>query len=89
MIDTKDIFQIIAKEAETDAAGLTLDTKLADLYLQSIDMVELVFAIEDQYDIEIPYSPNPQNSAGVAFEAIGDIVAAVDKLVAEQHAATA
>ena len=86
MIDTKDIFQIIAKEAETDAAGVTLDTKLADLDLQSIDMVELVFAIEDQYDIEIPYSPNPQNSAGVAFATIGDIVTAVDRLVAEQHA---
>lgn len=87
MINEKDVFEIVAKQAKTDAAKLSRDTKLADLELQSIDVVELVFAIEEKFDIEVPYSPSDQNAAGISFQSVGEIVDAVDKLVAEQHPA--
>ena len=89
MIDQKDIFEIVAKQAKTDPAALSRETKLADLNLQSIDVVELVFAIEEKFDIEVPYSPSDQNAAGISFTSVGEIIDAVDKLVAEQHPQTA
>ena len=85
MIDTKTIFEIVAKQAKTEPAALRRDTKLSDLDLQSIDVVELIFAVEEEFDIEVPYSPSDQNTAGISFATVGDIIDAVDKLVAEQH----
>lgn len=87
MIAEHAIFEIVAKQAKTDPATLGRGTKLTDLDLQSIDVVELVFAIEEKFDIQVPYSPSDQNTAGISFDTVGDIVDAVDKLVAEQHPA--
>ena len=89
MINEKDIFELVAKQAKADPAVLRRETKLADLNLQSIDVVELVFAIEEKFDIEVPYTPSDQNAAGISFQSVGEIIDAVDKLVAEQHPQTA
>lgn len=80
-----DIMEIIASQAKVDVAALKQDTKLSDLNLQSIDIVELVFALEDKFDITVPYNPSDLNSAGVSFETVGDVVDAVKRLEAEQH----
>lgn len=87
MINQHDVFEIVAKQAKTDPAALNRDTKLADLNLQSIDVVELVFAIEEKFDIEVPYSPSDQNAAGISFSSVGEIVDAVARLEGEQHPA--
>lgn len=79
-----DIIEIVAKQAKVEAATLNRDTRLAELDLQSIDIIELIFAIEDKFDIEVPYSPNDLNSAGISFETIGDLASAVERLFAEQ-----
>jgi len=87
MINEQDIFDIVAAQAKADPASLTGETKLTELNLQSIDVVELVFAIEEKFDIEIPFSPSEQTTAGISFQTVGEIVAGVSKLVAEQHPA--
>lgn len=81
-----DIFDIVAKQAKADRATLKRDTKLSELDLQSIDIIELIFAIEDKFDISVPYSPNDLNSAGISFETVGDLIDAVERLTAQQHA---
>jgi acyl carrier protein len=80
-----DILEIVAKQAKVDVATLKRDTRLSELDLQSIDIVELVFALEDKFDIAVPYSPSDMTSAGISFETIGDIVDAMDRLNTEQH----
>ena len=77
-----DIFDIVAKQAKVDRATLKRDTHLSELDLQSIDIIELIFAIEDKFDISVPYSPNDLNSAGISFETVGDLIEAVERLVA-------
>ena len=79
-----DIFDIVAKQAKADRATLTRETKLSELDLQSIDIVELIFAIEDKFDISVPYSPNDLNSAGISFETVGNLIDAVERLTAQQ-----
>ena len=86
MVNENDILDIVAKQAKVDCATLKRDTRLSELDLQSIDIVELIFAIEEKYDIEVPYTPNDLNSAGISFETIGDMINAVERLTAEQHA---
>ena len=85
MVNDTEIMEIVAKQAKVDSATLKRDTRLADLDLQSIDIVELVFAIEEKYDIEVPYTPQDLNSAGISFETVGDLTNAVARLTAEQH----
>jgi acyl carrier protein len=86
MIDEKDVLEIVAKQAKVDPATLKRDTRLADLDLQSIDIIELIFAIEEKFDIEVPYAPSDLNSAGISFDTIGDVIAAVERLTSGKQA---
>ena len=49
------IKSLLADQLDTDAEGLTLDTNIADdLGADSLDVVELLMAIEDEFEVEIP-----------------------------------
>jgi acyl carrier protein len=89
MVNESDILEIVAKQAKVDSATLKRDTRLSELDLQSIDIVELLFAIEDKFDISVPYNASDVNAAGISFETVGDLIDAVERLIAEQHASKA
>ena len=47
--------EIIAEQLSCDAATITLETSFKDdLGADSLDLFELVMALEDEYEIEIP-----------------------------------
>lgn len=49
------IKEILAGQLDVDAEEISLDTKIAeDLGADSLDVVELLMAIEDEFDVEIP-----------------------------------
>lgn len=48
------IFSIIAKEGSIDASRITLDSTLKDLEIASLDAVQIIFEIEDKFDIQMP-----------------------------------
>ena len=49
------IKEIIVEQLQVDASEITLDTNLIkDLSADSLDAVEIIMAIEDEYGIEIP-----------------------------------
>ena len=49
-----EIVAILARETAIDAGKFAPDTKLTDLDIASIDLVQAIFAIETKFDIEIP-----------------------------------
>lgn len=75
----EDVKTIIAQQVENPPAELTADTKLADIGIESLDVIEIVFALEEKFDISIPFNAN--ESATEAFETIGQVADAVKKLV--------
>lgn len=79
-----EVIEIIAKQAKVDAATVTRETELADLNLESLDSIELVFALEEKFNIEIPFNANEPNSAGISFTTAGNVIDAVAQLVNEQ-----
>jgi len=81
MADIADrIVEIIAKEAKLDAAKLTLDTRLEELKIESLDLVQILFAIEDEFDVYVPY-----NDEAYKLETLRDVVDGVNRLIAEKQ----
>ncbi|MCW5774005.1 MAG: acyl carrier protein [Rhodospirillaceae bacterium] len=74
------IFDIVAKEARLDRASLTLDTKLEDLKIESLDMVQILFGIEDAFDVYVP-----QDDQSFKLATLRDVVDGVKKLIAAKQ----
>ena len=81
-----DVLEIVAKQVKADRTKVTRGTSLADLNIQSLDLVEIIFSIEDKFDIEVPYNANDPRSAGVTFQTVGDVIDAIVKLITERGA---
>ncbi len=81
-----DVLDIIAKQAKVERATMTRKTSLAELNIQSLDLVEIIFALEDKFDIEVPYNANDPGSAGVSFQNVGDVIDGIAKLIAQRDA---
>ena len=76
-----DVYDIIAEKSAVDRSKLQRDAKLSDLEIESLDVVEIVFAVEEKFDIHVPYNANDQEAE---FETVGDVVNAVQKLIDEK-----
>ena len=81
-----DVLDIISKQAKVERATLTRRTSLAELNIQSLDLVEIIFALEDKFDLEVPYNANDPKSAGVSFANAGDVIDGIAKLIAARDA---
>ena len=87
-MSTRDqIIEIVGKHTTVDTAEITEESTLDDLNIESLDLVEIIFEIEEAFDIEVPYNANEGGSPGIDLNSIGDVVAAVQKIVEEKDAA--
>jgi acyl carrier protein len=80
----REVIEVIAKQAKVEPGKVARETELADLNLESLDSIELIFALEEKFNIEIPFNANEANSAGISFSTAGNVIDAVAKLVDEQ-----
>lgn len=60
---TARVIAIIADQAMIDLADISADTALADLNLDSLVMVEIVFALEEAFDVTVPFNANTGEAA--------------------------
>jgi acyl carrier protein len=68
-MDIKDrVIKIIAEQAVLEPSDVTMDSTLEDLGIDSLGLVESIFAIEEEFDIS----------------SVSSIIAGIEKLVAEQ-----
>lgn len=73
------VMAIIVEQLGVDALKVTPEASLGDdLGADSLDMVEVIMALEEEFDIEIP----DEDAEGI--EAVGDVVAYIRKRIAEQ-----
>lgn len=67
--------EIIAAFKEIDPATITVDTKLEDLEMDSLDALNLVFELEEAFDITIP------DEQAFETKTIGEMVSGIEKLL--------
>ncbi|MDX5357452.1 MAG: acyl carrier protein [Rhodobacterales bacterium] len=80
------VIAIIAEQAVLDVADVTMDSTLESLGIDSLGLVESIFAIEEAFDVSVPFNANDPSQSDFDISSVASIVAAVEKLVAEQHA---
>jgi len=77
---------IMAEQAGLDLVDVTLDSSLESLGVDSLGVVEAIFAIEEAFDISVPFNANAPQDSGFDLTSVGTICAAVQGLIDSQAA---
>jgi acyl carrier protein len=72
---------IIAEQALVDQAEVTDATTLEDLGVDSLGLVESIFAIEEAFDVSVPFNANAPQESEFDISNVGAIIDAVRGLV--------
>jgi len=85
-VDTKTVedkvIEIVAKQRRVDPSTLSLGDRLEDIEIESIDLVEIIFAVEDEFDIDVP-----QDRDAMKLDTLQDVADGVNRLISEKNAA--
>lgn len=67
------VLKIIAEQLGISADTITLDTTFADLDADSLDLFQIISALEEEYDLEF------DNDEAEKISTVGDVVAYIEK----------
>lgn len=85
-MDVQDrVIAIIAEQAMLDPSDITLESTPETLGIDSLGLVESLFAIEETFDISVPFNANAPEESDFDISSVGRIAAGIEKLIAEQH----
>ncbi|MBQ2263098.1 MAG: acyl carrier protein [Loktanella sp.] len=84
MTTDEKIIAIIAEQAMLEPGDVTPEASLADLGIDSLGLVECIFAIEESFDITVPFNANDPSESDFDISSVGAIIAAVKQLQADQ-----
>ena len=80
------IAAILAESFKVDTAAISPDSTLESLGLDSLALMEFVFAVEDRFDVRIPEERLDPRQAGVT---LGQLARLIDEAVAAGAASEA
>lgn len=78
------VIQIIAEQAVLEPSDVTMESTLEDLGIDSLGLVESIFAIEEAFDIQVPFNANEPDASDFDISSVASIIDGIEKLVAEQ-----
>ncbi|MDQ6624281.1 MAG: phosphopantetheine-binding protein [Verrucomicrobiota bacterium] len=76
------VIRVIAKDKKLPPEQLTPETKFEDLMMDSLDALNMIFALEEEFDISVP------NADAVKMRSVGDAIAGVEQLLAQKASET-
>ena len=78
------VIDIIAEQAILESGDVTLESTLDSLGIDSMGLVESIFAIEEAFDIQIPFNANDPSDSDFNISSVSSIISGIEKLVAEK-----
>ena len=78
------VIEIIAEQAVLEPSDVSMDSTLEDLGIDSLGLVESIFAIEEEFDISIPFNANEPTESDFDITNVTAIVSGIEKLISEQ-----
>lgn len=86
-VDVKEkVFAIIAEQAFLNVRDVQSDSTLISLGIDSLGLVESIFAIEEAFDISVPFNANNPQEPGFDISSVATVIAAVEVLIAQKPA---
>ena len=78
------VIDIIAEQAILEPDDVTLESTLESLGIDSMGLVESIFAIEEAFDIQVPFNANDPSDGDFNISSVASIISGIEKLVAEK-----
>ena len=78
--------QIIAEQAMLELEDVTDGSTLESLGIDSLGLVESIFAIEEAFDISIPFNANEPEKSEFDFSNVAAITRNIQRLIDEKSA---
>jgi acyl carrier protein len=78
------VIKIVAKQLDKDPSAFNESTDLQEAGFESLDVIEMVFNLEDEFKIDIPFNANDTEPS--QMRTVGDIVRLVETLIANKAA---
>lgn len=78
------VIEIIADQAIVEPSDLSDESTLESLGIDSLGLVESIFAIEEAFDIQIPFNANQPNESPLDISSVATIVQGIEQLIQEQ-----
>lgn len=80
------VIAILAEQAVLDVSDVQPGSTLESLGIDSLGLVEAIFAIEEAFDISVPFNANEPGEGDFDITSVASISAAIEALLAEQAA---
>jgi acyl carrier protein len=77
------VIAILAKQLLLSPDDIALDAGIDDLGLDSLGKVEAIFALEERFDISVPFNANEPDQPDFDFASVASIVAGIERLIAK------
>ena len=84
MVIRSKVIEIIADQAIVEPSDLTDESTLESLGIDSLGLVESIFAIEEAFNIQIPFNANQPNESPLDLSSVATIVQGIEQLIQEQ-----
>lgn len=78
------VIRIIAEQAVLEVEDVSEDMTLDSLGIDSLGLVESIFAIEEEFDINVPFNANDPTESDFDISTVASIISGVAQLVKEQ-----
>lgn len=80
------VISVLAAQAMLNPADITSGQPLAALGIDSLGLVETIFALEEAFDISIPFNANEPSAKSFDLSSVEALVATVQQLIAKKAA---
>lgn len=78
------VIAIIAEQAVLEPSDVAPDSTLEDLGIDSLGLVESIFAIEEEFDVSIPFNANEPEASDFDITNVAAIIRGIEALIAEK-----
>lgn len=78
------MLDILAAQALCEPTDLSAQTTLESLGIDSLGLAEIIFSIEETFDVAVPFNANEPGENDIDLSTVGSVCAAVEALVRGQ-----
>jgi acyl carrier protein len=78
------VIAILARQLLLSAAEIARDAEVEALGLDSLGKAEAIFALEERFDIAVPFNANEPDQPDFDFTSVDSIVRGVEELIARK-----